>query len=128
MFSWTRRMGSLKPCLDFFLPKSEFFLSQSKKITKKLSIFQKSFAKRFPGHLDWCFGNLAINVLQKSETFLLKLQKLQKIKVFSKKIPKAFIWTRRMLFWHPLAKVFPQKPINFWSKYGKDWQTITFPK
>ena len=66
-----------------------FFLSQSKKITKNFSIFQKSFAKRFPGHLDWWFGNLAINVSQKSETFPLKLQNLQKIKVFSKKNPQS---------------------------------------
>ena len=46
----------------------------------------------------------------------------------SKKILKAFIWTRRMQFWHPLVKVFSQEPKIFWSKYGKDWQTITFPK
>ena len=45
--------------------------------------------------------------MQKSETFPLKVQKLQKIKVFfSKKILKAFIWTHRMQLWHPLAKVF----------------------
>ena len=47
---------------------------------------------------------------------------------FSKKFLKALIWTRRMQFSHPLAKVFSQKPKKFWSKYREDWKTITFPK
>ena len=67
--------------------------------------------------------------MQKSENFPLKVQKLQKIRVFfSKKILKALIWTRRMQFWHPLAKVFSQKPKIIWSKYWEDWKTITFPQ
>ena len=47
---------------------------------------------------------------------------------FPKQILKAFIWTRRMQFWHPLAEVSSQKPKKFWSKYWEDWKTITFPK
>ena len=66
--------------------------------------------------------------MQRSETFPLKVQKIQKIKVFSKKILKAFIWTRLMQFWQPLAKVFSQKPKIFWSKFWEDWKTITVPK
>ena len=56
------------------------------------------------------------------------MQKLPKNKCFFRKILKTFIWTRRMQFWHPLAKVFSQKPKSIWSKYWEDWKTITFPQ
>ena len=64
----------------------------------------------------------------KVRNFSAKVQKIQKINFFFKKILKAFIWTRWMQFWHPLAKVFSQKPKIFWSKYWEDWKTITFPE
>ena len=94
------------------------------------SVLQKNlFAKNFPGNLDWCFGNLAVNFLQKCETFPLKVQRLQKIIVFSKtKSSKPSSGLTEWNFDSPGRRFFSRKPKKIWSKYWEGWKTKTFPK
>ena len=74
-----------KPC-GIVLPKVQIFFTQNTKLLKNQhfsSFF--SLPKFFSGHLDWSFGNPAVNFRQGPELFRSKWENLSKIIVFSKK-------------------------------------------
>ena len=117
MFSWTRRKWFLKPCLDFILPKSEFFYLKVKKITEKIINFLKVFREKIPWTLRLMFWKPCRKCFAKVRNFSAQVaKKTEKQGFFKKKIPKAFIWTRRMQFWHTLAKVFFPKNQKYFGQ------------
>ena len=69
MFSWTRRIWFLKPCLDFVRSTFEMFSSKVQKLLNYHEFFKKLFAKRFPGQLGWSFGNPAVIFLSNTWKF-----------------------------------------------------------
>ena len=124
MSSWTR-MWVLKPCFEFFRSKSEIFFSKNKKYWKIIN-FLNVFRKMIPWHQDWCFGSPAVNVLQKSETFPLKVQKLQKIKVFLKKNPQSLHLDTPNAVLTTLGEGFFPKIKNILVKVLRRWKNHNF--
>ena len=130
MFSWTRRKWFLKPCLDFILPKSEFFYLKVKKITEKIINFLKVFREKIPSTLRLMFWKPCRKCFAKVRNFSAQVaKKTEKQGFFKKKNPQSLhLDSQNAVLTHLGESFFSQKPKIFWSKYGRDWQTKTFPK
>ena len=62
-----------KPCRNLFAQVPNFF-TQSTKLVRNL-LFSIFSSKNFSGHVNWSFGDTAVNVWQKSTMILLKVEK-----------------------------------------------------
>ena len=65
-----------KPCRYLFAQVPNFF-TQSTKLVRNL-LFSIFSSQNFSGHVNWSFGNPAVNVWQKSTMILLKVEKVIK--------------------------------------------------
>ena len=118
MFSWTRRIWFLKPCLDFVRSTFEMFSSKVQKLLNYHEFFKKIFAKSFPGQLVWSFGNPAVIFLSTFQNFQLKARKVVRNHFFQQpSFPqKVSLETQHAVLAHMLKR-FRAKFEIFRSKY-----------
>ena len=123
-----------KPSCTVLANVPKFFARKTKRFhwknenTKIPSVFWKLFAKCFPGHINWCFENHALNVFAKSPENFRSSYEIYWVTIIFREsyFVKMFSWTHRMWVLKACLEFFRSDSQNFFLKVQNLLENITF--
>ena len=128
LIPWRRRLWFWKHFCYFLTNIPKVFTRETRKL-RYHQFCKKTFAKCFPGHVNWCFENYALIVFAKSpEKFHPSYEIFWETIIFSRVFFKMFSWTRRMWILKPCFEFFCSKSEKFFLKIQKVLKIYQFSK